>query len=90
MMISDGLKLWTINRDGSEPEIIHTLEQRILGGAVAWAPDSEQIVCLCAFEDVERPLLFDVDGNGEPQVMSTVPVSWFHSFWPQWKLIEGE
>ena len=83
-MDSDGLELWTINHDGSEPKIIHTLEQRILGGAVAWSPDSKQIVCLCAFEDVERPLLFDVDGNGEPQVMSTVPVSWFHSFWPQW------
>jgi DNA-binding SARP family transcriptional activator len=87
---SDGLELWTINRDGSEPKIIHTLEQRILGGAVAWGPDSEQIVCLCAFDEGERPMLFDVAGNDEPQTITRVPISWFHNFWPQWELIDRE
>jgi DNA-binding SARP family transcriptional activator len=87
---SAGLELWTINRDGSEPKIIHTLKQHLLGGAVAWGPDSEQIACLCAFDDGERPILFDVEGNDEPQIIARVPASWFHNFWPQWGSIDGE
>ena len=90
MAVSAGSELWTINRDGSEPKIIHVLEQRILGGGVAWGPDSKQIVCLCAFDDGEKPLLFDLDDNNEPQVMATVPVSWFHGFWPQWESTDGK
>jgi DNA-binding SARP family transcriptional activator len=90
MTVSAELELWTINHDGSEPKIIHTLEQRILGGAVAWSPDSKQIACLCAFDDGERPLLFDVEGNSEPQIITQVPSSWFHNFWPQWGSIDGE
>jgi hypothetical protein len=43
---------------------------------------------VCAFEDRERPLGFNVEGDSEPYTMSDVPSSWFHGFWPQWGLIE--
>ena len=90
MTVPPGTALLTINHDGTEPKVVYTFEQRLPGGALAWSADSKQIACICAFDDGEKPLLFDLDGNSEPQVMTTVPGSWFHGFWPQWGSTDGE
>lgn len=81
-----GMEIWIIDREGDDAQMLRGFDEPIVFALLAWSPDGRQLVCHCAFPDIERGLLFNVDGSGEVQrlIQEKIPVSWFHTFWPQW------
>jgi hypothetical protein len=84
-----GDEVWVVNRDGSEPRLLYSLE-RPPGAEIrlAWSPDGQQVGCFFLGKSVGGGLLIDADGSGEPQAVEEVPVWWFYDHWPPWG--EGE
>ena len=85
---SDGtLRLWDAH---SGANLITLNEGTGEVNQVAWSPDGQQIVCICPLDGKEEFYVIDVNGGGELPHTNTVPIGWFHNFWPQWGYVTGE
>ena len=74
---------WVINRDGTDPHMVHSFERPLEPWEVAWSPDGRQIVCWYGDGDKEQGLLINADGGGEPKMIPQMPWSWLPNLWPQ-------
>ena len=83
-------EIWMINRDGTDPKMVHSFEQPLVGESLTWDPQGEHIACHCVLDGGEnRNLLFYADGvSGEPLRIDLLPHLWFPYFWPQWGEVE--
>jgi DNA-binding SARP family transcriptional activator len=79
------VEVWIVNRDGSDPRPIHTLERSKDEGIFAsWSPDGQQVACFILRSDGSSGLLINPNGSGQVQAMEGVPDSWLPDYWPLW------
>ena len=79
--------IWTVNRDGTDPRVVHSFERSQEPGEVAWNPDGRQIACWYGENGKSKTLLINADGSGEPKTVERKDERlrpWLPSFWPQW------
>jgi Tol biopolymer transport system component len=78
-------EVWAVNRDGSEPRLLHSLERPADTLVdLAWSPDSVQVGCFFWNEPEGTGLLINADGSGVPQAIEGVPSWWLPDRWPPW------
>ncbi|MGC9358386.1 MAG: BTAD domain-containing putative transcriptional regulator, partial [Anaerolineae bacterium] len=78
-------EVWVINRDGTDPRIVHTFAQQPDSAFVHWEPDGLGLVCDHTYGD-EPPMYLRIDssGSGEPFLINVLPFEWNPNYWPQW------
>ena len=79
-------EVWAVNRDGSDPRLLHSPERPAdtMEVDLAWSPDSVQVGCFFWNEPEGTGLLINADGSGEPQAIEGVPSWWLPDRWPLW------
>jgi Tol biopolymer transport system component len=77
-------ELAVVDRDGADYQRITVPEENIVNGILAWSPDSRYIACMCLSRQSGQEvfLLFDLERDGESQLIDRLPDEWFHAFWP--------
>lgn len=80
--------LWVIHTDGTAARKLYSFERPlrpgIFPGTLLWSPDGQQILCFYEYEGQQVTLAMPLDGSGEPQRVSQIPLHWSPASWPQW------
>ncbi len=79
--------IWLIDRAGSRPEKLYTLEQSLNGWALTWSPDGELIAYWFQEGGQDKAALIPVDGSRGPIFLEDEerqPWLWLPNIWPRW------
>lgn len=83
------IRLIVVNRDGSNPVVVHTTKPKngttLLVSSPSWSPDGTRI----GFLDLGAAYTVALDGSDVPTPTSEWVAKWLPSYWPQWGKYEG-